>query len=250
MSLPPELAFVFGETVNVFHRTRLISREMVAESTLALTIERPADFEFSAGQHTLVSIPGANADNLKEFTIASAPSDPDIVLATRVRNSKFKDALYALKAGDAITLRSASGTLWTESHAPQVWLSGGIGITPFRSILRELMQKNAQLNVTHIHSDRSRASVSFLAEFESCAIEHDGYRFIPTLTREKTVGGQGGRITRELIASHAPQFVKSDFFVVGTESFVSSMRAQILSLGVSASQIRTERFEGYKPKDA
>lgn len=250
MSLPPELAFVFGETANVFHRTRLISREMVAESTLALTIERPADFQFSAGQHTMVSIPGANADNLKEFTIASAPSDPDIVLATRVRNSKFKDALYALKAGDAITLRSASGTLWTESRSPQVWLSGGIGITPFRSIIRELIHRDAALDITHIHSDRSRASVPFLTEFVSYATEREGYRFVPTLTREKTVGGHGGRITRDLIATHAPQFAESDYFVVGTESFVTSMRIEILALGVSGSQIHTERFEGYKPKDA
>lgn len=250
MSLPPELAFVFGEATNVFHRTRLISREMVGDNTLALTIERPENFIFEAGQNTTVSIPGAHAEYLKEFTIASAPSDMDLVLAMRVRNSNFKHACYALKSGDAIMVRSPAGALWEASAAPQVWLSGGIGITPFRSIIRELIHQSAALNITHIHSDRSRASVPFLQEFESYATEHKGFRFFPTMTRESVQGGLSGRITGNMIAPHAPQYPESHFFVVGTDSFVASMRQTLAELGVPAAHVRTERFDGYKITDA
>ncbi len=244
MSLPPELAFVFGEVANVFHRTRVVSREMVAESTLALTIERPDGFSFTAGQNTMLSLPGINADDLKEFTIASAPYEQDVTLAMRVRNSNFKNATYALKAGDAISARDPSGTLWEPTAAPQVWLSGGIGITPFRGIIRQMLHENASLDITHIHSDRSRASIPFLQEFESYAAEHERFQFFPTLTRE--AGERKGRITGDMITTLAPKYAESDFYVVGTESFVTSMRDTLASLGVSASQIRTERFEGYK----
>ncbi len=245
MGLPPELAFVFGETENVFHRTRLISREMVAENTLALTIERPEGFVFEPGQNTMVSIPGVHADQLKEFTIASAPYEKDLLLAMRVRNSNFKTTAYALKPNDAISVRTPSGTLWEATASPQIWLSGGIGITPFRGILRELIHRNAQLDIMHIHSDSSRGRIPFLREFESYATAHDAYRFIPTITREAT-DGLKGRITKEMIAAYAPNYVEGHFFVVGADSFVASMRDTLASLNIPAAQVRIERFEGYK----
>lgn len=250
MSLPPELAFVFGDISNVFHRTRLVSREMVAENTLALTIERPEHFIFEPGQNTMVSIPGVNADDLKEFTIASAPYEQHVVLAMRVRNSDFKNACYALKEGDAIQVRDPAGSLWAKTAAPQVWLSGGIGITPFRGIIRELIHQNALLKITHIHSDRRRASVPFAQEFESYASTHDGYQFVTTMTREAGQGERKGRITSSLIEECVPQYIESNFFVVGTEAFVASMRSELAALGVPAGQIRSERFEGYKSINA
>lgn len=246
MGLPPELAFVFGETENVFHRTRLISREMVAENTLALTIERPEGLSFEPGQNTMVSLPGIHADELKEFTIASAPYEQHIVLAMRVRNSSFKNACYALKPGDAVQVRTPSGTLWSQTEAPQIWLSGGIGITPFRGIIRHLIHENARFAITHIHSDRARASIPFRSEFESYASAHDGYQFFTTMSREAVRGERKGRITGDIIAERASQYSESLYFVVGTESFVAAMRSEIASLGAAAAQIRTERFEGYK----
>lgn len=246
MGLPPELAFVFGETENVFHRTRLISREMVAENTLALTIQRPDHFEFEAGQNTVVSIPGAHAEHLKEFTIASAPYEDHIVLAMRVRNSSFKNACYALKSGDAIRLRDAAGSLWAKTDAPQLWFSGGIGITPFRSVIRELIHQDVSLSVTHFHSDRTSSSVPFMQEFESYAAADNGYRFIPTTTREGSRDSLSGRITGDMISEHAPGYAQSACFVVGTESFVASIRDVLGVLGVPATRVRTERFEGYR----
>jgi ferredoxin-NADP reductase len=231
---------------NVFHRTKLISREMVAENTLALTIERPEGFLFEPGQNTMVSIPGVHADQLKEFTISSAPYEQHILLAMRVRNSKFKNACYALKPGDAIHVRTPSGSLWSPTDAPQIWLSGGIGITPFRGIIRHLIHENARIAITHMHSDHSRASVPFIREFESYSDEQGGYQFFSTMTREAGKGERKGRITGDMIAQLALRYSDSMCFVVGTESFVAAMRAELASIGVPTSQIRTERFEGYR----
>jgi len=245
MGLPSELAYVFGETSSVYHRVRLISREMVAENTMALTIERPQDFIFEAGQNTTISIPGKHADDLREFTIASAPHEKDIMLAMRIRNSNFKNECYALKPGSIITMRSPAGSLWKETVEPQIWISGGIGITPFRSIIRHLLHLQSPLAVTHIHSDHSRASVPFLEEFESNATEHQGYKFFPTMTREAAKEGLRGRITGEMIASHALAYASSCYFVVGTTSFLGAMREALSQLGVPLERVRTERFEGY-----
>lgn len=250
MGLPPELADIFGETSSVFHRVHLISREMVAENTLALTIERPDDFIFEPGQNTTISLPGVHADDLREFTIASAPYEKDLMLAMRVRNSNFKNACYKLKPGDVINIRYPAGALWQETTAPQIWLSGGIGITPFRGIIRHLIHQNTPLAVTHIHSDRTRASTPFLQEFESYAALRDGFQFFPTMTREAGKEIISGRITGDMITSHAPHYAESSYFVVGTDSFVLTMREILAHLGISAANVRTERFDGYKTSSA
>lgn len=246
MGLPPELVFVFGDAPTVFQSTRLVAREIVAENTLALTIERPEGFTFEPGQNTTISIPGKHADDLREFTIASAPYEKDLVIAMRIRNSNFKNTIYALRPGDAISIRSAAGSLWEASTEPQVWISGGIGITPFRSVIRHLLHTHVPLSVTHFHSDHTRATAPFLSEFESYAAEQQGFNFYLTTTREKPAGRLHGRITGEMIATHVAEYARSRYFVVGTDSFLSSMRTVLSELGVPLAQIRVERFEGYK----
>lgn len=245
MSLPPELAYVFGATSNMFSRVRLISREIVAENTLALMIERPKNFTFDPGQNITISLPGENADDLREFTIASAPYEKDLTLAMRIRNSRFKNACYALKPGSLIDVRHPAGALWKETAEPQIWLSGGIGITPFCSIIRHLIHERTRISVTHFHSDRSRATAPFLSEFEDYDRKNSGFRFYLTTTLES---GQGlsGRITSSMIASHAPKYAESHCFVVGPDSFIAGMRKVLAELGVPQNHIRTERFEGYK----
>jgi ferredoxin-NADP reductase len=246
MSLPPELAYVFGETSSpIYKRSRLISREMIAESTLALTLERPEGFRFEPGQNTIVSIPGKIADDLREFSFASAPHEKDLMLAMRVRDSRFKNACYALMPGDELTIRNPSGALWKETKKPQLWLSGGIGITPFRSILRESLHNGGPFPVLHLHSDHSLATAPFLAEFEAHAKKNNAYQFVLTLTREKSLGHEIGRITEKTIESYAPHLLECDCTIVGTTSFVGIMRSALTSLKVPALQIRTERFEGY-----
>lgn len=249
MGLPPELAFVFGETESVFHRTRVIARALIAENTLALTIEKPGGFQYEAGAATMVFIPGAQAEDSKEFTLASAPYESDLMIAMRIRGSAFKNACYRLKPGDSIMVRDASGSPYAHSGGPEVWLSGGIGITPFRSLLRQRIHDHASLDIVHIHSDSSPASVPFAAEFKAASSTHAMYRFLITLTSESAHGLLKGRISAAMIRTHAPQYAASAFTVVGTDSFVGAMRVMLGELGVSADRIRTERFEGYKTSE-
>jgi ferredoxin-NADP reductase len=246
MGLPPELEYVFGDTPTVFKRVRLISRAMVAENTLALTIEQPQDFNFDAGQNITISLPGEHASDLREFTIASAPYEKDLMIAMRVRNTDFKNACYALKLGSVIDVRYPAGALWKETVEPQIWLSGGIGVTPFRSIIRHLFHQGTAISVTHLHSDHSHTTAPFLEEFESYDAQKRGFHFFLTTTREAREGGLHGRITGEMITLHAPIYATSHYFVVGSDSFIGGMRTVLAALGISTDRIRTERFDGYQ----
>src|SRR5713226_5716843 len=122
--------------------SKLIGREEVAEGTMAFRFARPAGFEFKAGQSMnvgLVDPPETDGKgNRRTFSIVSAPFEGELAVATRMRDTAFKRVLKGASAGKEVELRGPAGqfTLPPGEAAPAVFLAGGIGITPFVSMLR------------------------------------------------------------------------------------------------------------------
>src|SRR6266568_937201 len=125
------------------YETKLTASETVAEGTMAFHFAKPADFKFTAGQSMNVSLmdpPETDAKgNARTFSIVSAPHENELVIATRMRDTAFKRVLKAMPAGGRVSLRGPAGmfTLDPADDRPAVFLAGGIGVTPFVSMLRE-----------------------------------------------------------------------------------------------------------------
>lgn len=120
--------------------TRLLGSEAIAEGTRAFHFARPEGFLFKAGQAVDVLLDGgAGDDHRHTFSIASAPSGDRLTVATRMRDSAFKQALGALPAGGAVQLEGPSGslTLHGDASRPAVFVAGGIGIAAMRAMLNE-----------------------------------------------------------------------------------------------------------------
>src|SRR5436190_13886080 len=123
------------------YQSKLKSREEVAEGTTAFHLEKPAGFQFKAGQYlnvTLIDPPETDAEgNTRSFSIASAPFEADLVFASRMRDTAFKRILQTLTLRSEVRISGPFGsfTLHTDTFRPAVFLVGGIGITPFRSII-------------------------------------------------------------------------------------------------------------------
>src|SRR6185437_3325714 len=123
--------------------TSFIGRETIARGTASIELARPAGFGFTAGQAinlTLLEPRETDAKgNSRTFSIASAPSEPTLRIATRMRDTAFKRVLGTLEPGSAVKLRGPMGkfTLPEDDSHPVAMLAGGIGITPFMSMLRE-----------------------------------------------------------------------------------------------------------------
>src|SRR5215510_12916064 len=119
---------------------KLESREKVAEGTMAFHFEKPPGFQHKAGQFvrlTLINPSETDAEGTgRTFTLASAPYERDLMIATRMRDTAFKRVLRSGAVGLEVELRGPFGalTLHDDSSRPAVFLAGGIGITPFRSI--------------------------------------------------------------------------------------------------------------------
>ena len=133
-----------AETVLMAGQTsKLTRRGEVAEGTMAFHFEKPSGFNFKAGQSadvTLTDPPETDAEgNTRTFSIASPPFENELVFTTRMRDTAFKRSLKKVPLNTDVKIGSAAGsfTLHKNPAKPAVFLAGGIGITPFLSIVRQ-----------------------------------------------------------------------------------------------------------------
>ena len=141
------------------HMVKLLGRENVAEGTMAFHFEKPDSFLYKAGQFadfTLIDPPQTDAEgSIRGFSLASAPYEKDLTIATRMRDMAFKRVMKELPDGTQLKLDAPYGsfTLHKNAAIPAVFLTGGIGITAVRSILLEATHNEAGVDDDMIRTE-------------------------------------------------------------------------------------------------
>ena len=233
------------------YTTRLMAREDVARGTLAMHLKRPDGFTFKAGQAVYVTLPALkDVDGkglVRTFSIASAPDDPDLVLATRLTDSALKRSLASLPVGSEIEIEGPYGdlTLHDDATRPAVFLAGGIGITPFRSMIRDAAKSGRARDLILFYSNRSAEDAAFLSELEQAAGDNPGFKLVATMTDAAEWQGERGFITRDMIERHVGDIARPAFYLAGPPAMVTAMEALLKSAGVNAENIHAEEFAGY-----
>lgn len=234
------------------YETELISKRLVAEGTMEFTFRKPDGFSFEAGQSidlTLVDPPETDAEgNTRSFSVASAPSAGHIAVATRMRDTAFKRVLGSLEPGAKALIEGPFGSfrLHDDATRPAVFLTGGIGITPFVSIVRDATERGLPHDMHLFYSNKTMAGAAYADELSAFASENQAFRFIPTLTRERDDRqGEHGRISAEMVAKHIKAERKHIYYIAGPLGMVASLERMLRDRGVSRDDIRTEEFPGY-----
>jgi ferredoxin-NADP reductase len=219
---------------------RLVRRETVADGTMAFRFSKPQGFLFKAGQNILLT-PGDGWES-HTFTIASAPHEPEIMIATRMRDSAYKRRLGALAPGDAVMIDGPNGMMVLHGDAtrPAVFIAGGIGITPFLAMLRDASHRRLPHRSTLFYSNRRAASAAFLDELQAIERAHLNFRLVSTLTEE---GGEP--IAEALLRRHVADLTAPVYYVAGPPGMTIDVQGMIIGLGVSPDQIHSEEFYGY-----
>ena len=236
-------------------KTKLIGREEIANQTMAFRFEKMPGWTFTAGQAidvTLIDPPESDGEgNTRGLSIASAPFEDTILVATRLRNTAFKRVLKSAPLGAEVMIEGPFGnlTLHNNSARAAVFVSGGIGITPVRSILFSAAQKKLPHRIFLFFSNHTRQDAPFFDELDRLQARNPNYRFIPTMT-DLTVScsnwsGETGFINSEMLARHLRNVEQAIYYLTGPSSMVAGMRTVLHEAGVDDDDIRVEEFTGY-----
>ena len=184
---------------------KLTDREEVAERTMAFRFEKPVAFKFTPGQFvdiTLVNPRETDSEgNARGFSIASAPYEDFIMVATRLRDTAFKRVLRSIPLGTEVKIEGPFGNLrlHNEKSRAAVVLTGGIGITPFRSILRHAAKGKAATPHIPFYSNRRPEDASFLDELQKLEKNNPNYKLVACMTgmekSQHSWPGEGGLIS-------------------------------------------------------
>lgn len=217
------------------------------------------NLNYKAGQYSVLDL-GTMQDPegpTRSFTIASSPTEKDVIMiTTRIRDTPFKQKLSRLEEGTAVKIMAPAGnfTLPQDYSVPLVFLSGGIGVTPFRSMIKYAADKQLPLKIAMFDSNRNQANILYKDEFDSCAKVNTNLRIIYTITKEEDNNlssdwkGERGYIDAVMLAKYLTKYelVNSIFYICGPPAMLNAMQ-KLLSeeIGVPDERIRIEEFTGY-----
>ena len=235
--------------------TKLLSKETVAEGTMAFHLAKPAGFRFEAGQSmnlSLIDPPETDAKgNARTFSIVSAPHETGLVVATRMRDTAFKRVLKSMPAGGRVSLRGPAGkfTLDGADARPAVFLAGGIGITPFVSMLRHAEHSRLARDLWLFYSNRRPEDAAFLEELSALPRRNPRCRFVGTMAEmaksSRAWSGETGFLDRAMLERHLKDLSASVYYVAGPPGLVEAMQEMLVEAGVKDDAIRTDEFYGY-----
>jgi len=244
-------------------RVTIKEQRWIATSTAQFILEKPDNYEFSAGQYFNVRLPGKKQpgaepqDITHTFTIASSPRDDELSFVTRMRRSAYKKRLDGIGEGAELEISGPSGEFRLHSARDRtaVLIAGGIGITPFWSIMRTLGgQGKAPRPIVLLYSNRRPQDAAFLRAFEEMEEQRDDFRMIATMTEpdfaEIGWSGDTGRIDQKLLRKAAPQPSAADFYIAGPPGMVDAMNSLVRDSGVPEGQVFAEPFAGYEERAA
>ena len=237
------------------YETRLLRRETVAEGTMAFYFERPRDFALQAGQNGLVSLLDARDFDgygpTRTFTFASAPHEPELMIATRMRDTAFKRTLKSAPLGLRVGLDGPNGvmTLHEDASRAAVFIAGGVGVTPFRSMACHAAHARLPHRIWLFYSNRRPEDAAFIGELRELEKANPNYRFVPTMVEmDKSAlpwSGETGVIGRPLLERHLQGARSPVFYLAGPPGMVIGMQTMLQGMGVSLDDVRDEEFYGY-----
>lgn len=233
------------------YQTTLIKQIEIANGTGAFIFERPNEFTYRAGQSIDLSLILDGKPNMSHtFSLVSAPHEEQIEIATRLRDSEYKHTLRALEIGDEVSIEGPYGsfTLHENSERPAVFLVGGIGITPFLSMIRDVQNRSLPHQLYLFYSNRTSEDAAYLAELQAAETEIENLTLIPTMTNlsaDAKWDGERGYIDWDMITRHAPYDANPVYYSAGPQKMVSAMHSLLTDHGVSGDDIRFEEFPGY-----
>lgn len=256
----PELAIVIGNifayVVSFKERLTmtLISKKELAPFIYEFSFKPNKKFNFTPGQYLEWTLPHKHFDSRgvrRFFSIDSSPTEDNIMLALKTspkKGSSFKNRLLDFQPGDKIyaSLLLGEFTLPENINEKMVFIAGGIGITPFRSMIKYLVDKNKKSDIVLFYSNSDVNDFVYKDLFETA--KKVGLKTVLVLTKNyENINWDGcrGRLTAEIFKKEVPDYVYRTYYLSGPEPMIKSYKKLLKGLGIGPHKIKTDYFSGY-----
>jgi ferredoxin-NADP reductase len=228
-----------------------IRREKRAKDTFSFYFDRSKTaFDFRAGQYLRLTLPHQSDDRgtSRFFTISSSPLEKEIMITAKIVQSSFKERLFSLTPGDEVHIFGPMGRFTFNERVDQahVFIAGGIGVTPFHSMISYVVAMGHIHSVTLFAMFSKQEDMIFRDVLTKISKENPSIHVIYSLTKSDPAWkGETGRVSKELLKKYVKHHPKILYSIVGSPQMADETRALLISLGISEDQIRSEGFTGY-----
>lgn len=220
---------------------RVVARRTESPDCESIVFARPRGLAFRAGDWVDLRFPEVALAVGRTFSYSSAPGEPDVMITYRRGVTPFKRALDAAVPGDIllITQHGSNGFL-RRPRTPAVCIAGGVGIAPFRSMIRDAVDHRDTAHVTLVHVNRTREA-PFGTELTELASRE------PWLTVRYVATAEDGRLDARRLRRLVPDLAASGarVYVAGPPAMVESTQRLLATLGVPPDRVLSDSFTGY-----
>lgn len=208
---------------------------------------RPEGFDYDPGQYIFVTVVANGEERTKPLTISSSPTEGFLEFTKRITEHEFSMVLDRLKTGDRLHLKGPNGSFTFKGEHPKVgMITGGIGSTPFRSMIRYCTDKWIQSQITLLYGNKSEDSIVFKDELDWLERTNKNLRVVHTLSRPgDSWKCRRGHIDFRMIQEEVPDYAERVFYVCGPPVLVTDCVSHLKALMVPDIRINVENFPGY-----
>ena len=257
----PERALVVGNILAylVSPKTKLFpvlkQRLKTGPSSMDFVFEPGQKFAYQPGQYMEWTLPHNKVDargNRRYFTLASSPTESEVRLGVKFyqKGSSYKKAMLAMNSETKIVASQIAGD-FVLPHDPKqkvVFIAGGIGVTPYRSMIKYLLDKQEQRSIALLYAARTAEDIAYQEVFEAARQQLGvSAHYILSEPDKPPLDNRyrDGHVDAAMIRALVPDYAERLFYISGPQPMVEAVRHNLSELGVAAHQIKLDFFPGY-----
>jgi len=222
------------------------------KSVKSIRFEKPEHFSYLPGQWTFLIFGDGPERIMKPLSFSSSPTEDHLEVTKKLTGLRFSELIDDLEVGDTLSLDGPYGSFsFLGEHDKVCMLSGGIGITPLRSMIKFCTDKKTSTDISLLYSNRNEDEIPFYDDL--MPMQRANPRLVvnmPITNPSHAWRGLSGRVNGEMIKSTVPQWAERIYYVSGPQPMVESMTSLLTEIGLDPSQIKHEYFSGYNRSNA
>lgn len=257
ISFSPELALVVANVVMLPSRLRqklvlnLEEKNLIAKDTYEFVFKKPQGFSFKPGQYLEWMLPHKDSDHKgsrRYFTIASSPTEDKVRVAMKILDdaSSYKEMIKGLDVAHPLIASQLAGDflLPNERETKLALIAGGIGVTPFRSHVKWMLDSGKVHDTALYYCVNTAAEIAYQELWNEAARKFE-FSFVPVVSKEAvSVPFESGYVTADMIMRRTPDYIERTWYISGPPGMVNAYKKLLKDMGVKGSRIKTDFFPG------